>query len=203
VPLPFQFVLPIAGNQKLTCGDLYVKTYLESLYITTSSGQFRITAARSRVILENLIVTNVIKKFFRLLWKPEGSLSCSQLPVIGYYYPEPNESNPCRNMTGAPSICKGQTTLSALMGILLGRAAAYFCRVMEESAVSIFTTEELRWQHLRNVNTHVPNYMASRLTSPYSRIFRVCCVSHPSQPLSPVLEVPQRGFKPNACQHPV
>jgi hypothetical protein len=36
-----------------------------------------------------------------------------------------------------------------------------------------------------------------------SHLFRACCLSQPPHPLSLLREIPQRGFKPNDCQHPV
>jgi hypothetical protein len=44
----------------------------------------------SRVLLEKLTVTQLVKKFPPSM-KPESSLSCSQEPTAGYY-PEPDAS---------------------------------------------------------------------------------------------------------------
>jgi hypothetical protein len=64
----------------------YLLTYLLTYILTY------LLTPRCRTLFEKLIVTQLVKKYPTFFMEPEGSLACSQKPVIGPY-PEPAESS--------------------------------------------------------------------------------------------------------------
>jgi len=80
------------NSQDITFGTILDSRLTATGVLQGSHSYYSTRITWSRVLLEKLIVTQLVKKFLAL-HEPEGSLACSHEPATGTY-PEPDALSP-------------------------------------------------------------------------------------------------------------